>query len=111
MWKTFGLLFVSNIFMTFAWYAHLKDLRDKPLWVAILVSWGIALLEYCVMVPANRMGADQGLSVAQLKVGQEIITMIVFAAFATLYLRERLTWNFLGAAACMAGAAWFMFRR
>ncbi len=111
MWKTFGLLFLSNIFMTFAWYAHLRELKEKPVWVAILVSWGIALLEYCIMVPANRLGVEQQLSVSQLKVAQEIITMIVFAGFATFYLRERLTLNFLGAAMCMAGAAWFMFRK
>ena len=111
MWKTFALLFISNIFMTFAWYAHLKDTTHRPLWAAILLSWGIAFFEYCIMVPANRMGYQNSMSLGQLKVGQEIITMIVFALFATLYMRERLSWNFAGAALCMVGAAWFMFRK
>ena len=110
MWKTVALLAVSNVFMTFAWYGHLKNLKDSPVWIAILVSWGIAFFEYCIMVPANRMGAES-YSVAQLKITQEIVTMVVFAAFATFYLKERLTWNFLGAAVCMVGAAWFMFRK
>ena len=110
MWKTVALLFVSNIFMTFAWYGHLRNMRDSPLWMAILVSWGIALFEYSIMVPDNRLGAADH-SVAQLKITQEIVTMVVFAGFATFYLRERLSWNFLGAAVCMVGAAWFMFRK
>lgn len=111
MWKTFALLFISNIFMTFAWYAHLKDTENRPLWIAILMSWGIAFFEYCIMVPANRMGYQGHLSLGQLKIGQEIITMIVFALFATFYMRERLGWNFVGAALCMVGAAYFMFRK
>ncbi len=110
MLRTIGLLVVSNVFMTFAWYAHLRDLRDKPLWIAIAVSWGIAFFEYCVQVPANRFGAET-MSVAQLKIVQEIVTMVVFAVFATFYLRERLTWNYAAAALCMAGAAFFMFRK
>lgn len=110
MWKTILLLAVSNIFMTFAWYGHLRNMKDAPVWMAILVSWGIAFFEYCIMVPANRMGAEE-YSVAQLKITQEIITMIVFAGFATLYLREKLSWNYLGASACMIGAAWFIFRK
>lgn len=110
MWKTVALLFVSNIFMTFAWYGHLRNMKDSPIWMAVLVSWGIALLEYAIMVPANRMGA-QDYSVAQLKITQEIVTMVVFAGFATFYLKERLSWNYLGAAFCMVGAAWFMFRK
>jgi hypothetical protein len=110
MLRTIGLLALSNVFMTFAWYAHLRDLRDKPLWVAIAVSWGIAFFEYCVQVPANRFGSAT-MSVAQLKILQEIVTMTVFAVFATFYLRERLTWNYAAAALCMAGAAFFMFRK
>ena len=110
MLKPVALLFVSNIFMTFAWYAHLRNLNDKPIWIAILVSWGIAFFEYCLMVPANRLGF-QTLSVAQLKILQEIITMCVFAGFATFYLQEKLTWNYAGAALCMVGAAFFMFRK
>lgn len=111
MLRTVLLLIVSNIFMTFAWYAHLKDLRDKPLWIAIAVSWGIAFFEYCIQVPANRLGVAQSLSVAQLKVMQEIITMVVFAVFAVGYLKERLTWNYAAATLCMIAAAWFMFRK
>jgi hypothetical protein len=110
MLRTVVLLAISNVFMTFAWYAHLRDLRSAPLWTAILVSWGIAFFEYCVQVPANRYGY-QTLSVGQLKVLQEIITMIVFAVFATIYMRERLTWNYAAASACMIGAAFFMFRK
>ena len=110
MLRTIVLLAVSNVFMTFAWYAHLRDLREKPLWIAIAVSWGIAFFEYCVQVPANRIGA-QTMSVAQLKILQEIITMTIFAGFATFYLREKLTWNYAAAAVCMAGAAFFMFRK
>ena len=110
MLRTILLLFVSNIFMTFAWYAHLKDLKDKPVWIAILFSWGIAFFEYCIMVPANRYG-NETLSVAQLKVLQEIITMMVFTGFSVYYLKERLSWNFAGAVLCMIGAVWFMFRK
>ncbi len=110
MLRTALLLAVSNVFMTFAWYAHLRDLREKPLWIAIAVSWGIAFFEYCVQVPANRLGY-QTLSVAQLKVLQEIVTMTVFAGFAVLYMREKLTWNYAAAAVCMVAAAWFMFRK
>ncbi|GDX81799.1 membrane protein [Deltaproteobacteria bacterium] len=110
MLRTIVLLTVSNIFMTFAWYAHLRDLRAKPLWIAIAVSWGIAFFEYCVQVPANRIGAET-MSVAQLKILQEMVTMCVFAVFATFYLRERLTWNYAAAAVCMMGAAFFMFRK
>lgn len=103
------LLTLSNVFMTFAWYAHLRDLRDKPLYVAILVSWGIAFFEYCLQVPANRIGIES-LTLPQLKILQEILTLTVFAAFAVLYMGEKLSWNYLGAAACMVGAAWFVFR-
>lgn len=109
MLRTIVLLAISNVFMTFAWYAHLRDLGDRPLWVAILVSWGIAFFEYCVQVPANRYGYAT-LDLGQLKVLQEIITMTVFAVFAVTYMKVPLDWNFLGAAVCMAGAAWFMFR-
>ncbi len=109
MLRTILLLTVSNVFMTFAWYAHLRDLRDKPLWIAIAVSWGIAFFEYCVQVPANRIGYST-MNLAQLKVLQEIVTMSVFAGFAVLYMGERLTWNYAAASVCMAMAAWFMFR-
>ena len=105
------LLVGSNLFMTYAWYGHLKDARNAPLWTAILVSWGVAFLEYCLQVPANRIGfAEAGYSLQQLKVMQEVITMAVFAAFAAWYMKERITLDFLWAALCLVAAAWFMFR-
>lgn len=107
--KTIGLLFLSNIFMTFAWYGHLKNLQNKPIIVAILVSWGIALFEYALQVPANRIGY-QIYTLGQLKVIQEIITMIVFAGFAYWYMDRPLSWNYLYAGVCLAGAAFFIFR-
>lgn len=96
--------------MTFAWYAHLKDLKEKPWIIAAFVSWGIALFEYLLQVPANRIGYTGGLSGAQLKIIQEVITLCVFAPFAVLYLKERLTWNYFFAALCMAGAVFFIVR-
>ncbi|MEY5031541.1 MAG: hypothetical protein RL354_572 [Planctomycetota bacterium] len=105
------LLVVSNIFMTYAWYGHLKDFKAKPLWIAILASWAVAFFEYCLQVPANRIGFQQaGISLAQLKVMQEVITMIVFAAFAVFYMGEKLTLNFLYAGICLVAAVFFMFR-
>ncbi|MCE2882798.1 MAG: DMT family protein [Planctomycetaceae bacterium] len=105
------LLVVSNIFMTYAWYGHLKDFKSKPLWVAIAASWAVAFLEYCVQVPANRIGYQQaGLSLAQLKVMQEVVTMCVFGVFAVVYMGEKLTLNYLYAGICLVAAAWFMFR-
>jgi uncharacterized protein (DUF486 family) len=103
------MLIGSNLFMTYAWYGHLKDLKGKPLLVAILVSWGVASLEYCLQVPANRIGF-RVYSLGQLKVMQEIITMAVFAGFAALYMREKITVNFLWAGLCLTAAAFFMFR-
>lgn len=108
--KTIALLTLSNIFMTFAWYAHLKDLKEKPWIIAALVSWGIALFEYLLQVPANRIGYTGGLSGAQLKIVQEVITLCVFAPFAIFYLKEKLTWNYFFAALCMAGAVFFIVR-
>jgi len=105
------LLVLSNIFMTYAWYGHLKDFKSKPIWIAILASWLIALLEYCLQVPANRVGFQQaGYSLSQLKIMQEVITMGVFAAFAVLYMGERLTMNFLYAGLCLVAAVFFLFR-
>lgn len=106
--KTVLLLAASNVFMTWAWYGHLKTLGHRPLIVAILASWGIAFFEYCFQVPANRIGYGT-FSLQQLKVLQEIITMAVFALFAAVYMQERLTWNFVWAALCLALAAYFMF--
>jgi uncharacterized protein len=103
------LLIGSNFFMTYAWYGHLRDLRTRPLLVAILASWAVALLEYCLQVPANRLGS-QIYTLPQLKVLQEIITMIVFAAFCTIYMKQKLSLDFLWAGLCLAAAAFFMFR-
>ena len=105
------LLVASNVFMTYAWSGHLRDFKAKPLWIAILISWLVASLEYCLQVPANRIGFERaGYSLAQLKVMQEVITMAVFAAFAVLYMKERLTVNFAYAGLCLVGAAYFLFR-
>lgn len=103
------LLVVSNVFMTYAWYGHLKSMSAKPLWIVILVSWGIAFFEYCFQVPANRIGF-QHYSLPQLKILQEVITMTVFVAFATLYMNAKISWNFVGAAVCLVGAVFFIFR-
>jgi uncharacterized protein (DUF486 family) len=106
---TVGLLTISNVFMTFAWYAHLKNLSAKPWYVAALISWGIALFEYLVQVPANRAGYRH-LSLAQLKVIQEVVSLSVFAPFSLLYMRQPLNLNFLWAGLCLVGAVFFMFR-
>jgi uncharacterized protein (DUF486 family) len=107
--RTVLLLIGSNVFMTFAWYAHLKTLSTKPVIVAILASWAIAFFEYTLQVPANR-GAYGTLSLAQLKVLQEVITLSVFAPFALLYMHQPIKTNFLWAGLCMVGAVFFMFR-
>jgi uncharacterized protein (DUF486 family) len=104
---TILLLIGSNIFMTFAWYGHLRY-KSSPLALVILASWGIAFFEYCLQVPANRIGSS-ALSPAQLKIIQEVITLGVFAAFSVGFLGEHLRWNYLGAAACMLGALAFIF--
>lgn len=104
-----ALLALSNLFMTYAWYGHLRDLKAAPLWVAIAVSWGVALFEYCLQVPANRIGF-QTYSVAQLKVMQEVITLSVFVPFAVLYMRQPLKLDFLWAGLCLVGAVYFAFR-
>jgi uncharacterized protein (DUF486 family) len=104
-----SLLILSNVFMTFAWYAHLKELSAKPWLVAALISWGIALLEYMLQVPANRIGYTV-LSVGQLKIMQEIITLGVFVPFAVFYLKEPLKLDYLWAGLCLLGAAYFAFR-
>ncbi len=103
------LLILSNIFMTFAWYAHLKELNQKPWIIAALVSWGIALFEYLLQVPANRIGYTV-LTVSQLKIIQEVITLSVFVPFAYFYLKEPLKLDYLWAALCLVGAVYFMFR-
>lgn len=103
------LLIGSNIFMTYAWYGHLKDFRSKPLLAVILISWGVAFFEYCLQVPANRLGS-QHYSLGQLKVMQEVITMGVFALFSVCYMKESLKLDYLWATLCLLGAAYFMFR-
>lgn len=107
--KTVLLLIASNVFMTFAWYAHLRDLSHKPWIVAALISWGIALFEYLIQVPANRIGYTV-LSLGQLKILQEIITLSVFVPFAVWYMKEPIRLDYLWAALCMCGAAYFIFR-
>lgn len=103
------LLVCSNVFMTFAWYAHLKELSSRPWIVAALASWGIALFEYLLQVPANRIGYT-ALSVGQLKIMQEVISLTVFFPFSMLYLKEPIKLDYLWAALCLAGAVYFMFR-
>ena len=103
------LLGLSNVFMTFAWYAHLKDLNGKPWFVAALVSWGVALAEYLLQVPANRIGYTQ-LSLGQLKILQEAIALSVFVPFAVFYMRQPLKLDYLWASLCIGGAVFFMFR-
>jgi len=107
--QTAILLTLSNVFMTFAWYAHLKELRSKPLIVAALISWGVALFEYLLQVPANRIGYGQ-LSLPQLKIMQEAITLSVFVPFALFYMQQPLKLDYLWAALCIMGAVYFMFR-
>ena len=107
--RTAVLLLLSNIFMTFAWYAHLRNLGDKPWYLAAVASWGIALFEYLLQVPANRIGYT-ALSLAQLKIVQEVITLLVFAPFAVLYMGQPIKLDYLWAALCLVGAVYFVFR-
>ena len=110
MLKTIALLTLSNVFMTFAWYGHLK-FKELPLWKAILISWGIAFLEYCLMVPANRIGFANGLNGFQLKMTQEVITLVVFSFFAVYYLREPFHWKYLVSFVFLLAAVYFMFSK
>jgi uncharacterized protein len=103
------LLACSNVFMTFAWYAHLRNLAHRPWWYAALVSWGIALFEYLLQVPANRIGYT-AFSLAQLKILQEVVTLAVFVPFAVLYMREPIKLDYVWAALCLVGAVYFVFR-
>ena len=107
--KTVLLLLGSNIFMTFAWYGHLKY-KDQALWLVVLVSWGIAFFEYCLQVPANRIGSG-AFNTAQLKTIQEIITLVVFSGFSVWYLHEPIKWNHLAGFACIVLAAFFIFKK
>jgi uncharacterized protein len=110
MLRTILLLTASNIFMTFAWYGHLKN-TGMPLWKAVAISWGIAFFEYCLMVPANRLGFDNGFNGFQLKITQEVITLVVFAVFAILYLKEPFHWKYLVSFALILGAVYFAFKK
>jgi uncharacterized protein (DUF486 family) len=107
--QSVGLLTLSNIFMTFAWYGHLKNFSSKPWWIAALVSWGIALFEYLLQVPANRIGYSE-LTLSQLKIMQEAITLTVFVPFAILYMNQPLKLDYVWAALCLVGAVYFIFR-
>jgi len=107
--RTVFLLLLSNVFMTFAWYGHLKDLRTAPLYLAVLASWGLAFFEYLIQVPANRMGYNE-FSLGQLKIMQEVIALAVFVPFAVLYMGQPLKLDYLWAGLCLGGAAYFIFR-
>ena len=105
-----GMLVLSNLFMTFAWYGHLRHFSTSPWWTAALVSWGIALFEYLLQVPANRIGYAGGFTLAQLKITQEVITLAVFVPFAVFWMGQPLKLDYLWAALCLVGAVYFMFR-
>jgi uncharacterized protein (DUF486 family) len=107
---TILLLVISNVFMTFAWYGHLKQHQGSALWIVVLASWGIAFFEYCFQVPANRLGAQAGMSTAQLKTIQELITLLVFAGFSVFYMNEALRWNHAVGFALIAAGALFVFK-
>ncbi|NVO07502.1 MAG: DMT family protein [Rhodoferax sp.] len=109
--QTILLLVGSNVFMTFAWYGHLKNMATAPWYTAALVSWGIAMFEYLLQVPANRIGFQQaGFTVAQLKIMQEVITLSVFVPFAMVFMKQSFKWDFVWAGLCMVGAVYFIFR-
>jgi len=110
VWHTIFLLLLSNVFMTFAWYAHLRDLSTKPWLIAVFFSWGIAFFEYLIQVPANRLGYTV-MNLGQLKILQEVITLTVFVPFALLYMKQPLKLDYLWAAFCLFGAVYFVFRR
>ena len=110
MFRTILLLTASNIFMTFAWYGHLKN-TEMPLWKAIVISWAIALFEYMLMVPANRIGFNNGMSGFQLKITQEVITLVVFSVFAVFYLKEPFHWKYLLSFALLLAAVYVMFKK
>ncbi len=109
LFQTASLLVLSNIFMTYAWYGHLHDLKNKPWYVAAVASWGVALFEYMIQVPANRIGAT-AFSLPQLKIMQEVITLLVFVPFSVLYMQQPVKRDFLWAGMCLLGAVYFVFR-
>lgn len=104
-----ALLFTANVFMTFAWYGHLKNFKETSLFYVILISWGIAFFEYCFQVPANRLGSDH-FTLPQLKIIQEVITMTVFAGFSYFYMKQQLSMNYIWATLCLCGAVYFIFK-
>jgi len=108
-WTTVLLLICSNVFMTYAWYGHLKKMGDVSIWLVILTSWVIALLEYCFMIPANRLGAKT-MTLDQLKITQEAISLLVFIPFSVFFMRNPFNWNYILAAVCILGAVFFIFR-
>ncbi len=108
-WWTVGLLVLSNFVMLYAWYGHLRSMRGAPIWVAILVSWAIALIEYCLTVPANRMGSKT-MSLEQLKIIQEAIALLTFVPFAIFVMKSPISWNYAAAALCIFAAVFFIFR-
>ena len=108
--KTVGLLVLSNCFMTYAWYGHLKSLKAAPLLIAVLASWGVAFFEYLIMVPANRIGYAGGIELGQLKIIQEVVTLCVFVPFALIFMGEKWRWDYLWAFICLVGAVYFVFR-
>ena len=108
-WITVGLLVISNLIMLYAWYGHLRSMAGKPLWLIILVSWLIALIEYCVAVPANRIGSKT-MTLEQLKITQEAITLLVFVPFSIFAMKQPVTWNYAAAGVCILAAVWFIFR-
>ncbi len=110
LWKTAGLLIASNIFMTFAWYGHLKGHTQSAWYIVALLSWGIAFFEYIIMVPANRIGYEGGITLPQLKIMQEVITLSVFIPFAIFFMKKELSWDYLWAGLCIMGAVYFIFR-
>ncbi len=110
LFKVVGLLVLSNLVMTYAWYGHLKVESDKPLFFIILTSWAIAFFEYLLMIPANRIGYENGIGLGELKVMQEVITLLVFVPFALLFMDEKWRWDYLWAFFCIVGAVFFVFR-
>jgi uncharacterized protein (DUF486 family) len=109
--QTVLLLIISNIFMTYAWYGHLKDQKNAPLWQAVLLSWLVAFLEYCFQVPANRIGHAQNYSAAQLKIIAEATGLIIFAVFSVMYLKEELKWNYVVGFVLIVAAVFFVFKK
>lgn len=110
MWNTIWLLIISNVFMTFAWYGHLRNHKTSPLWIVVLASWAIAFFEYCFQVPANRLGSNSGLESAHLKTIQEVITLAVFCVFSVTFLGEPIRWNYLVGFVFIGIGATFVFK-